>query len=64
MNKAIIWYEDNIIGRRTYIVAFIAALLNVLMVFGVIKLTPEQFIAVDGLIMAIGLGTLRSAVNK
>jgi hypothetical protein len=49
-------------GKKTYIVAILMAVVNILVMLGV--LTNEQAIAVNGLLAAFGLTTLRAAVGK
>lgn len=49
-------------GRKTYIVAFVAALLNLLVAFNVISV--EQLEQVNMVLAALGLAALRAGVNK
>lgn len=51
-------------GKKTYIVGVVGALFNILMAFGIVAVSPEQFIAIDGLMIALFGLTFRSALNK
>lgn len=57
------WYQENIIGKRTYIIALILAVLNLLQAFNVVTLSGSQMDVINMLLGAAGLGTLRSAVK-
>lgn len=49
-------------GRKTYITAFVLALLNLLVAFNVIS--PAHLTQINFILTACGLGALRSAVGK
>lgn len=49
-------------GKKTYIVAFILATLNLLVVFNVIS--PEQVESINYALVALGLGTIRSGIKN
>jgi len=49
-------------GRKTYIIATIAAVLNVLVLFNVI--TVDQLTQINVVLAALGLAALRAGVNK
>ena len=48
-------------GKRTYIIAAVLAVLNLLVAFNVIS--PEHLAQINSVLAATGLATLRSAVN-
>lgn len=64
IRRIVIWYEDNVIGKRTYIIAGITGLLTLLQQFGVVSLSQDQLNAVYGILAALGLGTIRSAISN
>jgi len=49
-------------GKKTYIVAVVAALLNLGVAFNVI--TVDQLTAINSVLAAVGLATLRAGVAK
>lgn len=49
-------------GKKTYLVAFVGALLNLLVAFNV--LSVENLEQINVLLGALGLATLRAGVNK
>lgn len=55
LDKFWVW----LVGKRTYIVAIIGAILGLLTAFGVV--IPEWVYAI---LAAIGLGSLRAAIKK
>ncbi len=49
-------------GKKTYIIAAVIAVLNLLVAFGVL---PHEVIeTIDYILVALGLGTLRSGIAK
>lgn len=58
------WYLkliETLKGKKTYIVATVAAVLNLLAAFGVI--TFEQIRAIDAVLVALGLAALRDGMK-
>jgi uncharacterized membrane protein len=53
---------ETLYGRKTYIVAFVMALLNLLVAFEVISV--EQLDQVNVILVALGLGAIRAGVAK
>ena len=51
-------------GKKTYICAIIGSALNLLLVFGVFTLSPEQTIAIEGLLAAIMGVTIRLGISS
>lgn len=51
-------------GKKTYVVGIIGAIINLLLVFGVFILTPEQLMAIEGLIVAVMGVTIRLGISK
>jgi len=51
-------------GKKTFLIALITAVFNCLLVFGVIALTPEQIIAIEGLLGALIGATIRLGIAK
>lgn len=49
-------------GRKTYIVAFLMAALNLAVAFGWVS--PEHLTQINVVLVALGLGALRAGVNK
>lgn len=49
-------------GKRTYIIAVVIAVLNLLVACNVVS--PEHLTQINFILGALGLGTLRSAVGK
>lgn len=49
-------------GKKTYIVAVVLAVVNLLAAFGVID--QEQIQSVNLVLAALGLGTVRQAIKK
>ena len=49
-------------GYRTYIIAVVIAVLNLLVATGVVS--PDHLTQINFILGALGLGTLRSAVNR
>ncbi len=58
MNKFITLLE----GKKTYIVAVVIAVLNLLVAFNVIS--PDHLTQINMVLGALGIGALRSAVSK
>lgn len=58
------FYQEYIVGKRTYIIAAIAAVVNLLNAYGIVTLTSQQLDTINVLLGAGGLGTLRAAVKK
>ena len=53
---------NKINGKKTYIVAFILALLNLLVAFDVIS--PDNLAQINTVLSSLGLATLRAGVSK
>lgn len=53
---------EAINGKKTYIIAVIIAVLNLAVAFGWIS--PENLEQINVILVALGLGALRSGVNK
>jgi hypothetical protein len=52
-------------GRKTYILSFVTALINLLQVFNITNLTEEQILSVNALLAtAIALAIRDTIVNK
>lgn len=51
-------------GKKTYIAAFITAVVNLLIAFNVIVLTPEQIVAVEGILGALLSTTIRLGISN
>lgn len=51
-------------GNKTYLVSILFALFNVLLVFNVFILTPDQLVAIDGVFVALFGASFRSAMTK
>jgi hypothetical protein len=49
-------------GKKTYIVAVIVAVLNLLAAFGIIS--PDQITSINIILGALGLSALRAGVTK
>jgi hypothetical protein len=58
------FYQEYIVGKRTYIIAAIAAVVNLLNAYGVVTLSSQQLDTINVLLGSGGLGTLRAAVKK
>lgn len=55
---------EKLQGKKTYIVGIIAAFFNLLLVFGVIEMTADQIIAVEGIFGAILSTTIRLGMKN
>lgn len=55
------FYQDNIIGKRTYVIAFVGALMNLLVAFNIVPADGQAMTVVNGVLVFFGLGTLRAA---
>lgn len=53
---------DFLSGKKTYIVAFVIAALNVAVALGWI--TPDHLAQINAVLVALGLGALRAGVAK
>ena len=53
---------NKLAGKKTYIVAVVMAILNLLVAFNVI--TPDNLTQINTILTALGLGALRSGINK
>lgn len=51
-------------GKKTYIVAVVTAVFNLLVAFNVITLSPEEMLAINGVLVALGGAAIRSGINK
>lgn len=49
-------------GKKTYIIAFVLAALNLAVAFDLIS--PAQLDQINIVLVALGLGALRSGINK
>lgn len=49
-------------GKKTYIIAVVIAVLNLLVAFNVIS--PENLEQINLILVALGFGALRAGVNK
>ena len=54
-------FLDSLVGKRTYIVAVIIAVLNLLVALNVVSV--DQLSTINVLLGALGLGTLRNAIK-
>ena len=59
MTNIIQWLK----GKKTYIVGVLAAIINILLAFGIITLTNNQIFGIDGLFIALFGISFRSALN-
>jgi len=50
-------------GRRTYIIATVGTVLNVVVVLYPTLLTQSQLLKIDAVLVALGGAALRSAIN-
>ncbi len=57
------WYQNNIIGKRTYIIAAVGAIVNLLMAFGVVTADSHAILTVNSILAFAGIGTLRASVK-
>ena len=55
-------FIDFLSGKKTYIVAFVLATLNLAVAFGWIS--PENLEQINLILVALGLGAIRAGVNK
>lgn len=55
-------FLETLVGKRTYLVAVLIAVLNLLVAFDVIKV--EQLDTINAVLGAFGLGFLRAGVNN
>lgn len=53
---------QSLSGYRTYIIAVVVAVLNLLVAMGVVS--PDHLTQINFVLGALGLGTLRAAVGK
>lgn len=53
---------QTIDGKKTYIVAVLIAVLNLLVAFGVVS--PANLEQINLVLVALGFGALRSGINK
>ena len=56
--------SNSLSGRKTYIVAVVAAVFNLLVALNVVQLTPDQLLAVNGVLVALGGAAIRSGINN
>lgn len=59
--KAEKFYQDYIVGKRTYIIAFVGALMNLLVALNIVPADGQAMTVVNGVLVFLGLGTLRAA---
>ncbi len=64
MSNVIVTILANLDGRKTYICTVLIALVNLAIAFGVVSVTPDQIIAINGVLGAVGIGFLRAGVSK
>ena len=64
MSNLILVILNNLDGRKTYIVSFIAALLAVCQAFGWTPLTNDQVIAIETALFALIAMFMRAGINK
>ena len=50
-------------GKKTFIVALVNAVFNVLVAFNYVTVTPEQLLAINGVLVALGGATIRLGMN-
>lgn len=55
---------DFFSGKKTYISGVLIALIGLTQAFNLVNWTPEQFIAVESFIGALGLMSLRAGIEK
>lgn len=62
-NKLItLWFYLE--GKRTYIIATIGGLLNLLVVLDSTLLTPAELVKIDAVLAFLGGAAMRSAINR
>lgn len=59
--RNIIWALQ---GKKTFILAFVAAALNLAIAFHWINIAPEQLLAINGVLVALGASTLSAKINR
>ena len=55
-------FINALVGKRTYIIAVVIAVLNLCVAFGWVSV--ENLNAINTVLAALGLGSLRSAVGR
>ena len=51
-------------GKKTYIISVITAVFNLLLVLGVIEMSPEQIVAMEGVFGSLLSTTIRLGIKK
>ena len=64
MKKIIDKILNKLYNRKTYIIAALIAVANLVIAMGWVTVTPDQLIAINGVLGALGLGFLRAGVAK
>jgi hypothetical protein len=51
-------------GKKTFIVALVSAVFNLLVVFNYVTVTPDQLLAINGVLVALGGAAIRLGINN